>query len=174
MSRNTHYIMKMIFISLVLLLSTSNTMAFELDKYLGTWHEIYSIPNRFQKDCYNVTAEYSLKQNKNIKVINTCRDKNGEFKKEIEGEAVVKDLSKKYLKVYFFRPFGINLFGGDYYILAIEENYNWALVGTLDFKYGWVLSRSPSLKKEELDLIKKEAERLGFNWDKFEKTNTTN
>lgn len=110
--------------------------AFEINKYLGLWHEIYSIPNNFQKNCFNVTAEYEIKNNGNIKVTNTCRDSSETTKKTVVGEAVIQDLSKRYLKVYFFRPFGLNLFGGDYYILGLEENYQWAIVGTLDYKYG--------------------------------------
>lgn len=163
--------MKYLLIILLSFYSIQST-AFELNKYLGLWHEIYSIPNRFQKNCFNVTAEYYLKPSGDIKVTNVCRDTNENIKKSIEGEAVVKDLSKRYLKVYFFRPFGINLFGGDYYILALEENYQWAIVGTLDYKYGWVLSRSKTLSAAQLTEIKNKIQSLGFDWEKFIKTQT--
>ena len=162
--------MRFIIIFLGFFMFLNNANAFELNKYLGLWNEIYSIPNSFQKDCYNVSAEYVLKENGNIKVINSCRTKDSQLKKSIEGEAVIKDLSKRYLKVYFFRPFGLNIFGGDYYVLGLADDYSWAIVGTPDHKYGWILSRSKTLDDQLLNTIKLKAVELGFKWDQFVKT----
>ena len=159
-------------LSIILTSSLVNAKEFDLEKYMGRWYEIYSVPNRFQRDCYNVTADYSIKENKNVKVINTCRAKGGSIKRDIEGEGVVKDLSKRYLKVYFYRPFGINVFGGDYYVLDLEENYKWAIVGTPNHKYGWILSRTETLSDKDLEIIKEKAEKLGYKWSQFKKTET--
>lgn len=148
------------------------TEAFKIDRYLGNWHEIYSLPNRFQKDCYNVTAEYSLNDNGTIKVVNTCRNEQGQVKKSIEGEAILQSIKERYLKVYFFRPLGLKIWGGDYYVLSLEKNYNWAIVGTPDHKYGWILSRKPSLSKSEIKKIQAEVRKLGFDWSVFNKTST--
>lgn len=145
---------------------------FVVNKYLGLWYETYSIPNYFQKNCLNVTANYSLNDNGTIKVINTCRDATGVTKKEVEGQAVLKSLTNRYLKVYFYRPFGLNLWGGDYYVLALEKNYQWAIVGTPNHKYGWILSRKPFLTPSELTIIKDKIKQLGFDWDDFIKTST--
>lgn len=141
-------------------------------KYMGLWYEIYSIPQNFQEGCFNITAEYSLNDNGTIRVVNTCRDADGKFVKSIKGQAVLKSLSKKFLKVYFYRPFGLNIFGGDYYILALEKNYQWAIVGTPNHKYGWVLSRHAHLQPEEQVAIQAELKRLGFDWHDFKKTTT--
>jgi apolipoprotein D and lipocalin family protein len=102
---------------------------FSLNKYMGLWYEIASMPNRFQKKCYNTTAEYTVNFKGNVDVKNTYRDEKGKIKKDIKGEAVVKDLDKKLLKVFFFRPAGLNIFGGDYQILALDPDYKWAFVG---------------------------------------------
>ena len=158
---------------LVLLSNISTAQPkFSLNKYMGTWYEISSMPNRFQKNCYNVTAEYKLNVKGNVDVKNICRDEKGLIKKEAKAEAVVKDIETKLLKVYFFRPLGLNIWGGDYQILAIDPDYKWALVGGPSKKYGWILSRNKSLTPSEMSLIEQAILDNGYDYSKFKTTRT--
>jgi apolipoprotein D and lipocalin family protein len=134
----------------------------ELNRYLGKWYEIYRVPNQFEDpDCRTVTAEYSLRPDGRIKVLNTC------FKADQKNEAigiadVVESSNNAKLKVSFFRPFY-----GDYWILDLAFDYSWVLVGEPSGKYFWILARdkviSPSLESELLA----RAEKLGYNRKDF-------
>ena len=135
----------------------------ELDKYLGTWHEIARKPLYFQKKCdYNVSANYSLNENGNIKVDNQCFNKDGKLQQSI-GEASVQNApANSKLKVSFL-PKLLNWLPvgrGDYWILKVDENYQVALVGTPNHKYLWLLSRTqtldPAVTAEFLDHAKKQ------------------
>lgn len=139
---------------------------------MGHWYEIYSIPNRFEKGCFNVTADYKLNANNKVDVKNTCRDEQGKIKKDVKGEAEVKNIDQKLLKVYFFRPAGLNIWGGDYQILEIDPSYKWALVGEPSKKYGWILSRSKNLSESQLKVIKKSITDNGYDFANFNKTRT--
>ncbi len=115
-----------------------------LQKYTGTWYEIAKIPNSFQDHCIkNTTATYQLDEDGEIIVINRCVDEESDID-EAEGIArVVDTLSNSKLEVSFVSVLGINLFWGDYWILGLEENYNYVVVGTPNRKYGWILARDP-------------------------------
>jgi apolipoprotein D and lipocalin family protein len=114
----------------------------DLQRYLGTWYEIATIPQRFQKGCVGVTAEYSLRPNEDIQVVNTC------IKETLDGEVsvvrgkarVVDRTTNARLKVSFFWPFW-----GAYWIIGLDADYQWAIVGHPNRKYLWILSRSPRL-----------------------------
>ena len=98
----------------------------DLERYLGTWYEIATIPQRFQKGCVAVTATYSLKPDGKIQVINRCRKETLDGKvKDIEGKAwVVDKTTNAKLKVQFFWPFS-----GAYWIIELDADYQWAVVG---------------------------------------------
>ncbi|MBF0315828.1 MAG: lipocalin family protein [Oligoflexia bacterium] len=126
-----------------------------LEKYMGTWYEIAKFPNSFQKDCDAVTAEYRLLSSGKVSVINTCKHKgNNEYIKQAHGTAYVydKEFNSK-LKVSFvplLQRWG--WFAGDYWILALEEkDYGYALVGSPDRKFLWILSRTPTLDTYIID-----------------------
>lgn len=111
----------------------------DLNRYLGTWYEIATIPQRFQKGCTAVSATYTLRQDGKISVLNECRKDslNGKYK-AAKGKAwVVDTLSYAKLKVQFFWPFS-----GDYWIIELDSNYQYAVVGHPNRKYLWILSRS--------------------------------
>lgn len=114
----------------------------DLERYLGTWYEIATIPQRFQKDCVGVTATYTLRDDGTIEVLNKCRKKtlDGEIK-TVKGKAWVvdKDTNAK-LKVQFFWPFR-----GDYWIIQLDPDYQYAVVGHPGRKYLWVLCRTPQM-----------------------------
>jgi apolipoprotein D and lipocalin family protein len=115
----------------------------DLARYLGTWYEIATIPQRFQKGCTGVTATYTLRPDGDFKVVNACRKDslNGKFR-SITGKAwVVDQATKAKLKVRFFWPFS-----GDYWIIELDSlNYQYAVVGHPNRKYLWILSRTPQI-----------------------------
>ena len=126
----------------------------DLNRYTGLWYEIARLPNRFQKKCVrDVTANYRLLPDGKIEVVNRCLQSGGEAD-EITGIAKVVDtVSNSRLKVSFFRPLGISLFWGDYWIIGLGVNYEYAVIGTPDRKYGWILARQSSLEQKQLDEI---------------------
>ena len=141
----------------------------DLNKYVGLWYEVAKIPNSFQDHCaYGTTAEYKLQKDGSIQVINKCYDENGET--DI-ADGVANILDKKTnakLEVSFVSFLGIRPFWGDYWIIGLDENYLWAIVGTPGRKYGWVLSRTPSLPDETMQMIFSILKEQNYNPDSFE------
>ncbi len=128
-----------------------------LDKYLGRWYEIARIDNRFERGISNAFAEYSLNPNGTIKVVNSGVDiKTGRMKSAV-GKAKTTSVPGL-LRVSFFW-----IFYSDYRVLAVDENYNWALVGGSSSKYLWILSRISKLSEEDMALIISEASRRGYD-----------
>ncbi len=117
----------------------------DLDRYVGGWYEVASFPAWFQRGCTGTTAEYSLRDDGKIRVVNTCFDETLDGRKRVaEGRAkVVEGSNGSKLKVSFFGPFW-----GDYWVLGLDENYEWAVVGSPDRDYLWILSRTPELPPE--------------------------
>lgn len=131
-----------------------------LEKYSGTWYEIARLPNRFEKGLECVTATYTLRNDGKIEVINKGH-KTGKLTKisKIKGVAWVPD--KRFpgrLKVRFFWPFS-----GKYYILDLDKNYRYALVGEPSRKYLWVLSKDKHLDSNIYNLLLEKAAKMGFN-----------
>jgi apolipoprotein D and lipocalin family protein len=117
----------------------------DLNRYVGQWYEIARYPNRFQKQCAgDVTATYTAIGDSKIEVLNSCRNKDG--RNEIaKGKARVADPnSKARLRVTFFWPFY-----GDYWIIGLDPEYRWAVVGEPSRKYLWILSRSPQMDESD-------------------------
>lgn len=122
----------------------------DLKRYAGFWHEIARYPNRFEKNCKQgtSTAEYTLRADGKVDVENRCVSKSGR-KKLSEGTARVVDKEKNAkLAVTFFWPFE-----GSYWIIDLDPEYRWAVVGEPSRKYLWILAREPSLPKDVLDGI---------------------
>ena len=126
----------------------------DLNKYTGLWYEVAKIPNSFQDQCaYGTTAEYKIDEDGDINVTNSCFDDEG--KRDV-AEGLAKVVDKKTnakLEVSFVSFLGIRPFWGDYWIIGLDENYEWAVVGTPSRKYGWVLSRAPSLPDSTMQNI---------------------
>jgi apolipoprotein D and lipocalin family protein len=146
----------------------------ELSRYLGTWYEVASIPVWFQKECAGgTTATYSLDVDGKISVLNQCCTKDGQ-KKAARGKAwVVDQKTNAKLKVSFFSLFGFWLFSGDYWIIDLGPNYEYAVIGHPGRSIGWILSRTPQLPD---DVFRKIGERLtekGYTFSLFKKTNQT-
>jgi apolipoprotein D and lipocalin family protein len=141
---------------------------FELDRYLGTWYEIASFPNRFQRGCVATEAAYSLRDDGQIRVVNSCRD--GSFDgdlRRIEGVAWVASPEESFakLEVQFFWPFA-----GDYWVLAVGDDYRWALVGDPSREYLWILSRTRRLDASAVAEAKRIAAARGFDVDRLQTT----
>jgi len=111
----------------------------ELEKYLGKWYEIAHLPARFQEGCSDTTATYTLSKDGSISVLNECV-RNGKVKRAKGRAKVVDKSSGAKLKVTFFRPFY-----GDYWIIKLGDDYDYAVVGTPNRKYLWILSRTPQM-----------------------------
>ncbi len=143
----------------------------DLERYAGLWYEIAKIPNRFQKKCAgNTTAYYSIRSDGKIDVINRCMKQNGDFD-EARGIARVEDpQSNAKLKVSFVRFLGMSLFWGDYWIIGLGDNYEYAVVGTPNRKYGWILARNPKLEEATLQTITELLREQGYDPADFEMT----
>jgi apolipoprotein D and lipocalin family protein len=117
----------------------------DLERYLGTWYEIASYPAWFQKNCTAVTADYTQRDDGLIQVVNSCRKKtlDGKLKRSKGRAKIVDTESNAKLKVSFFGPFW-----GPYWIIDLDENYQWAVVGVPDRRYLWILSRTPQMDEK--------------------------
>lgn len=138
----------------------------DLEKYIGRWYEIASIPQSFQKQCVSdTTAEYQVNADGTIQVINSCATKSGE-RSIAKGRAkVVNTETNAELKVTFVHLFGhwIYTFGGGYYVVGLGQNYEYAIVGHPSFEYAWILSRTPQLDAVTLNDIDIQLKNLGYD-----------
>ena len=141
----------------------------DLNRYLGKWYEIASIPSSFQKKCVkNVTAQYRLLDFGKIDVVNSCLKKNNKTEVANGIASVVNTHTNAELKVSFvpfFNHFG--WFAGQYKILELDRDYKFSLVGEDKLKYGWILSRTPTLSQDTLVELEKTIRRLGYDSCKF-------
>lgn len=137
----------------------------DLDRYAGVWHEIARLPNRFEDQCVSdITATYTPREDGRIRVVNACKEDDGRID-AVEGEArQAGDLPSR-LEVRFapkwlsFLPF----VWADYWVIALDDDYRWALVGEPDRKYLWILSREQQLDAETFEAIKERARGLGYD-----------
>ena len=139
----------------------------ELNRYLGKWYEIGSFPQSFQKGCTAVTAEYSLRPDGDIKVVNSCRlgSPDGDVK-VAEGKAGVTDTTTNAkLRVQFFWPFS-----GKYWIIELGDQYEYAVVGHPNRDYLWFLSRTPKMDPVLFDRLMERVKEQGFDTSRFVRT----
>jgi len=137
---------------------------FDLDRYLGKWYEIARLDHSFERGLQQVTAEYSMREDGGVRVLNRGYSaKKGEWKQS-EGKAYfVEDQDTGYLKVSFFGPFY-----GSYVIFELEqEDYSYAFVSGPDHTYLWLLSRRPDVEKEVMDDFRERSAELGFDLDEL-------
>ncbi len=138
----------------------------DLKKYAGTWYEIARYPNRFQKKCVSdVRATYNLMSDGKVSVLNQCVQANGKVK-TAKGKAKVVDRNTNAkLKVTFFWPFY-----GDYWILDLDPDYTYAVVGEQDRKYLWILSRTPEIDSDLYDKMLERITQQGYDTSKLIRT----
>lgn len=117
----------------------------DLERYAGLWYEIARYPAGFQEGCVGVTAEYRLREDGRVDVINRCLEESFDGpERSVEGVArVVDEQTNAQLKVTFIWPFE-----GDYYVIDLDEDYQWAVVGEPSREYLWILSRTPTMDED--------------------------
>jgi apolipoprotein D and lipocalin family protein len=129
----------------------------ELDKYLGKWYEIAHLPARFQEGCTDTTATYTLSKDGNISVLNECI-RNGKVKRAKGKAKVIDKNTGAKLKVTFFWPFS-----ADYWIIYLGKDYDYAVVGTPNRKYLWILSRTPQMDDRLFSQLIESVKSKGFD-----------
>jgi apolipoprotein D and lipocalin family protein len=132
--------------------------AVDLARYAGKWYEIAAFPMFFQRRCVgDTTAEYALRPDGDISVRNRCRTEDG-FDEATARAWAVEGGGNARLKVQFFWPFR-----ADYWVIGLDAQYRWAVVGNPERKYLWILSRTPQLPRVELDAALESARAQGFD-----------
>jgi apolipoprotein D and lipocalin family protein len=133
---------------------------FELERYLGTWHEIARLDHRFERNLSHVTAHYSLRPEGGVKVVNRGYNTRRQRWVSATGKAfAVDDATVGRLKVSFFGPFY-----SAYTVVALDaSDYRYALVAGASHRYLWILAREPQLPDDIVAALVAEAQRLGFD-----------
>jgi apolipoprotein D and lipocalin family protein len=139
----------------------------DLARYLGTWYEIASFPQSFQRGCTATTATYTLRSDGDIDVRNRCRKGSidGEEKTALGRARVVDRATNAKLEVSFFRPFW-----GDYWIIYLDEDYSCAVVGHPGRDYLWILSRTPTMAEVTYKVIVARLQAQGYETSRLVRT----
>jgi len=137
---------------------------FKIEKYLGKWYEIARLDHSFERGLTRITADYSLRDDGGIRVLNRGYSAEKNSWKEVEGKAYfVKGTDKGYLKVSFFGPFY-----GSYIVFGLDhENYQYSLVCGPDKSYLWILARSPTIRNDIKSILAEKAATSGFDTSKL-------
>jgi len=138
----------------------------DLEKYMGKWYEIARYPHRFEHDLVGVTAQYTLKENNWIEVINSGYKNSfdGDFKSAKGKAKPADDSGSGWLKVSFFW-----FFYADYLILELDTiHYQYALVGSSSKDYLWVLGREPFMQPDTLQMMLNKAKERGYDLSRIE------
>ena len=134
---------------------------FDVNNYLGKWYEIARLDHSFERGLDNVSADYSLREDGGVKVINRGFDTASNTWQEAEGKAYFVDSEKQgHLKVSFFGPFY-----GSYVVFELDAAYQTAFVAGYNTSYLWLLSRTPVVSDELLARFIKRTTELGFDTD---------
>jgi apolipoprotein D and lipocalin family protein len=138
----------------------------DLQKYIGTWYEIMRLPNTFEAGLKCTTANYSIKENGDIKVVNSGRKVEAPSEvKSSTGTAWIPNADEPTkLKVRFFWPFS-----GNYWIIALDTEYKWVMIGEPTREYMWILSRETTLSEQTINTLLAQAKAQGFDVSKLER-----
>lgn len=136
----------------------------DLNRYVGRWYEIAKYPNRFERKCdRNVTATYAVRPDGRISVVNSCTTREAKLTRSVGWAKVVDKQTCSKLKVTFFWPFF-----GDYWIIDLGANYEYAVIGEPSRKYLWVLSRTPKMDDKLYAEITSRLASKGYDASKLE------
>lgn len=137
---------------------------FDINKYLGRWYEIARLDHSFERGLEKVTAEYSMRDDGGVSVVNRGYSSEDKAWSEATGKAFFVDSPEQgYLKVSFFGPFY-----GSYIVFELDkENYQYAFVSGPDLSYLWLLSRTPEVSGEVISDFVKQSKALGFETSKL-------
>jgi apolipoprotein D and lipocalin family protein len=136
----------------------------DLKRYVGVWYEIAAFPQYFEKGCTCTSAEYQPTDKNYIKVINKCQ-KSGKLSKAVGKAFIVPNSGNAKLKVQFFWPFR-----GNYWIIELDPEYQWAVVGEASRKYLWILARNQFLDENIYNDLLKRISNKGFDISKIQIT----
>jgi apolipoprotein D and lipocalin family protein len=139
----------------------------DLTRYMGTWYDIASFPQRFQKGCTGTIATYTLRADGTVEVLNRCARGSLDGKVTVaRGRArVVDQTTNAKLKVSFFWPFW-----GDYWVVDLGKDYEYAVVGHPNRQYLWILSRTPTLAPDVYDGIVERLKRQHYDTSRLVRT----
>lgn len=152
-------------------LKSVNTV--NIERYAGRWYEIAKYPNRFQKSCVSdTTADYVLKSNGRIEVMNRCIKKDGKVNRAVGEAKIVDKGTNAKLKVRFAPRFlsAFPFVWGDYWIIELPEDYSYAVVAEPGRDYFWILARKPDMDDKTYQAILTRAEAMGFKPSRVERT----
>ena len=132
----------------------------DLDRYLGKWYEIARYPHSFEEGCFGSTAFYEKLDDGKISVVNQCNmnSTSGELNEAIGEATVVDKKSNAKLEVQFFWPFK-----GDYWVIDLDQDYQYAIVSEPNRQFLWILSRSPKMDEIKLNKLKSKIQEMGFD-----------
>ena len=130
----------------------------DLARYQGTWHEIARLPMFFQRHCVRGTTATYTAEADGIRVFNRCLDRSGEAITATGHARIGPEGNPAKLKVTFFWPFR-----ADYWVIALDDDYRWALVGEPRRHYLWLLSRSPAMDRARAEAILDKARAAGYD-----------
>ena len=144
----------------------------DLQRYAGKWYEQASLPMSQTKDCVSdTTALYTPQDDGTITVRNRCLTDDGSHK-QADGEARQAGETTAQLEVRFAPGWlsWVPMVWGDYWVIGLDDDYQWAVVGTPKQDYLWILSRSPQLDQDTYATLVERARRMGYAVDKLERT----
>lgn len=139
--------------------------ALDITRYAGEWHEIARLPMFFQRKCLRaVTAQYTLRDDGLVGVVNRCRTEDGDLL-EAEGVARRDPAHAGQLQVRFAPDWlsWLPLTWADYWVIALDPDYQWAMVGEPGREYLWILSRTPDMDRARFEALKAKAEAMGYD-----------
>ena len=139
----------------------------DLARYVGTWYEIASFPQSFQRGCVATTATYTIRGDGDIDVLNRCRKDSldGKEKSALGRARVVDGTTNAKLEVSFFRPFW-----GDYWIIDLSDDYAYAVVGHPGRDYLWILARNPTMAEATYQSIVTRLQAQGYETSRLVRT----
>ncbi len=147
--------------------------AIEVPRYLGTWYEIAKFPNWFQKKCVgNTRAQYSVRSDGSLQVINRCKLASGDMDEAIGAARQIGNVSSPKLQVRF-APQWLSIIPavwGDYWVIDLDDNYQWAAVSEPGREYLWILSRTPRMDPQTYANLLVRLTGLGLDVQKLELT----
>lgn len=139
---------------------------FEIERYLGHWHQVAAIPAWFTEECAaRIGTTYTAGESGRIGVRNACERADGTVSEALGQARFVGPASQGRLEVTFLKLWGFWLWlaGGDYWVIGLDADYEWAVIGYPERKYGWVLARTPSLGEADLLEARAVLEREGYD-----------
>ena len=145
--------------------------ALDVPRYMGTWYEIAKYPAWFQRKCVGSTsAQYSLQTDGRVQVINRCKMANGEWNEAVGLARQIGGPSSAQLKVRFAPEWlsFVPMVWGDYWVVALDPQYQWSIVSEPSRQYLWILSRTPTLPRATYEQLLQQLGAMGFDLNKLE------